>query len=589
MSVITGEKEFLKGKEQVKCEELESDNSLAFRWFDNKVAAGKTMKKRLRFINSGWRSFNVIALLLIACSLKLNAQVRQTEMPKLVKTNGRHALIVDGKPYLILGGQAHNSSAWPGIMPQVWTAVDQLHANTLEVPIYWENIEPERGKFDFAVIDMLLQQARQHQKRLVLLWFATWKNGSNHYMPGWMKREAAKYPNIIGAKGQFIDSPSPHPDATLQADIAAFKAVMNHLKIADKQHTVIMMQVENEPGSWDTVRDFSPLAQQLFGQQVPAALLRPEILKELNHSKVTQGTWKQVFGDDADEYFHAWSVAYFIGKVAAAGKAVYPLPMYANAALRDPFTNPKPPSYESGGPTDNVIAIWKAAAPALDLVAPDIYLSGSEKILKVLELYDRPDNALFVPEAGLQAEKAKYLFPVLARGGIGYSPFGIDENNEKITEAQLKSSLSPFSQDYEVLAGVADLMAGWVYDGKVKAVVEHDDQAVQTLDLGLWEAKVAFGVIDRNVIKPNTVPTGRLLFVQLNPNKFIAIGSLCNLTFKPIKQNLGKAWQYIKVEEGYYKNGVFQSLRILNGDETDWGGPRFDHRTTVLKIELVTR
>jgi beta-galactosidase GanA len=528
-----------------------------------------------------------LAILLVAVSISSWAQ--NQDLPKITKINGRNTFLVDGKPFLMLGGQAHNSSAWPRIMPQVWKAVDKLHANTLEVPIYWENIEPEQGKFDFSVIDTLLTQARQHKKRLVLLWFATWKNGSNHYMPEWMKRDAEKYPNIKGKNGQLIDSPSPHAEATLEADIKAFKAVMAHLKAADPQHTVIMVQVENEPGSWDTVRDFSPLAQKLFGQQVPAALLKPEILKELNHNKILKGTWQQVFGEDADEYFHAWSVARFIGLVAAAGKAIYPLPMYANAALRDPLTKPRPPSYESGGPTDNVIAIWKAAAPALDLVAPDIYLSGSEKILKVIELYDRPDNALFVPEAGLQVEKAKYLYPVLAHGGIGYSPFGIDANNEPKTDEELAASLSPFSQDYEVLAGMAGEIAQWINQDKVKAVVEHEDHAEQPLDLGLWQAKVTFGNIDRNMIKPNEIPTGRLMVVQLKENQFILIGSLCNITFKPLKANLGKAWQYLKVEEGYYQNGKFESLRILNGDETDWGGPRFDKRTTLLKVELVAR
>ena len=547
------------------------------------------MLKMNKFINLKTTGKFILPVILVALSFNVIAQGQDSNMPKIVSNNGRHALMVDGKPFLILGGQAHNSSAWPGMLPQVWNAVDKLHANTLEVPIYWENIEPEQGRFNFSLIDTLLLQAKQHNKKLVLLWFATWKNGSNHYMPKWMKQDAAKYPNIIGVKGQPIDSPSPHATPTLEADIKAFEAVMSHLKNADKQHTVIMIQVENEPGSWDTIRDYSPMAQKAFGEQVPAVLLKPEILKELKHGNILKGTWRQVFGEDADEYFQAWSVARFIGLVAAAGKAVYPLPMYANAALRDPLTNPKPPSYESGGPTDNVIAIWKAAAPALDLLAPDIYLSGSDKILKVLELYGRPDNALFIPEVGLQAEKAKYLYSVLAYGGIGYSPFGIDANNEEITEDELAASLSPFSQDYKVLSGMGNVMAEWVYQGKVKAAVEHDDHAEQILDLGLWQAKIAFGSINRNVIKPNTTPTGRAMIVQLEPNKFIVVGSLCNITFKPLKQNLNKPWQYLKVEEGHYKNGTFEPLRILNGDETDWGGPRFDKRTTLLQIELVTR
>jgi beta-galactosidase GanA len=208
------------------------------------------------------------------------------------------------------------------------------------VPIYWEQIEPQENQFTFSLVDTLLLQARQHNKKLVLLWFATYKNGSNHYMPGWMKQDARNYPNIVNAKGDPIDSPSPNTTATMEADTKAFKAVMKHLKATDPQHTVIMVQLENESGSWGSVRDYSPHIQKLIDAPVPAELLKPEIQKALHANQATQGSWKQVFGDRADEYFQAWSIASFIGRVAAAGKAAYPLPVYVNAALREPLTNP---------------------------------------------------------------------------------------------------------------------------------------------------------------------------------------------------------------------------------------------------------
>ncbi len=57
-NVITGQKEFFKGIGQVKFEGLESDNPLAFRWYDeNRVIAGKTMKDHLRFACAYWHSF----------------------------------------------------------------------------------------------------------------------------------------------------------------------------------------------------------------------------------------------------------------------------------------------------------------------------------------------------------------------------------------------------------------------------------------------------------------------------------------------------------------------------------------------------
>ena len=406
-----------------------------------------------------------------------------------------------------------------------------------------------------------------------------------------MKRDAVKYPNIRGKNGQPIDSPSPHAYATLQADIKAFKALMTYLAQTDQQRQVIMVQVENESGSWGSIRDYSAEAQKLFDAAVPAKLLDPVLLKALNVPVVTGGSWREVFGDRADEYFQAWYTASFIGQVAAAGKSVYPLPLYTNAALRDPLTNPTANNYESGGPTDNVIPIWKAAAPALDLVAPDIYLSGSERILKVLELYNRPDNALFVPEVGLSEERAKYLFEVIARGGIGFSPFGIDDNGTAETAAQTAKRLAPFAMEYAALGPLIKKLAIQATEGKISSVVEHDDHADQVINLGSWELVVKFGGDGRANAAPLYTPeaTGKLLVVKLDENKYLLIGSRCHVVFKPADQNAGRVWQYLKVEEGSYSNGKFVPARILNGDETDWGGPGFGDKPSITQISLVVR
>jgi len=528
--------------------------------------------------------------LYIITTVTVYAQVKAVPIPQLIEKNGRHALLVDGQPFLILGGQAHNSSAWTGMMPQVWSAIETMHANTLEVPIYWEQIESQQGKYDFSLVNMLLKQARERKVHLVLLWFATWKNGSNHYMPEWMKSDAAKYPNITGKNGQPKDSPSPHTQVAMQADAKAFAEVMKYLKKADPQHTVLMVQVENEPGAWDSVRDYSAEANKLFEGQVPAELLKPEILKALNKIVGARGTWKEVFDKDADEYFHAWSVARYIETVAAAGKAVNSLPLYVNAALRDPISNPSANTYESGGPTDNVLPIWKAAAPSIDLLAPDIYLPESEKALKIIELYDRPDNALFVPEIGSGEKFTRYFYPLLAHGGIGFSPFGIDdpEHSGGETKAETEIRLASIAQEYKMAQPMMRELAKWSFEGLIKSVVEHEDHTLQTIDLGAWEATVTFGT-SRNAEVSPTRPYGKAMVVQLGENEFLLIGTLCHFTFKPLGVNAGKAWQYLKVEEGQYENGKFKLLRIRNGDETDWGGPRFGEVPVVLRTTLVVR
>jgi len=521
----------------------------------------------------------------------------QHPMPVIIEKNGRHALLVDGKPYFVLGGQAHNSSAWPALLPHLWTAVEELHANTLEVPVYWEQLEPEEGRFDFSLVDTLLMQARAHHTRLVLLWFATWKNGSDHYMPAWMKMQAAKYPNCVGAGGGEIDSPSPIAETTLEADKKAFAALMRQLKKADPDHTVIMAQVENEPGAWGTVRDYSAAAQKLFERPVPKELMQPGVLRALGHPGAAQtpgqpgapaaGSWQSVFGADADEYFQAWSIAHFIGEVAAAGKTEYPLPLYVNVALRDPLTHPAANTYESGGATDNVIPIYKIAAPAIDLVAPDIYLPENDKCLKVIDLYTRPDNSLFVPEAALTGDKVKYLYAVLAHGGIGFSPFGIDDNGGESPDAP--DSVAAFAAEYSILAQLLPELAGWAAQGKISALLEPDDHGIQTLDLDGWQASAIFGAGRGDHRHPNARSTGKLLIIQQDRHTFLVTGTLARITFKPTGDNKGKAWQYLRVEEGSYENGGFKASRLLNGDETDWGGPAFGPAPTLLRITLNTR
>jgi hypothetical protein len=350
-----------------------------------------------------------------------------------------------------------------------------------------------------------------------------------------------------------------------------------------------MVQVQNEPGSWGSVRDYSASARKLFEDQVPQELLNPEVLKALKKPIDAKGTWQEVFGNDADEYFHAWSVAKYVGYVAAAGKAVNKLPLYANAALRDPISNPSASTYESGGPTDNVIPIWKAAAPAIDLLAPDIYMSDSERALKVIELYSRPDNALFVPEIGISDEYARYFYAVLAQGGIGFSPFGIDDNGQGATEAENTDRLAALAKEYAIAAPMMRELAKWAFEGKIKAVVEREDHTEQTIDLGAWQAVVSFSALAGRTSLINTRPIGKAMVIQLGENEFILIGTLCRFTFRTAGANAGKAWQYLKVEEGKYENGTFKLLRIRNGDETDWGGPRIGTFPVILRTTLITR
>lgn len=516
---------------------------------------------------------------------KQDKRAAAAPIPKLVTENGRHALLVDGEPFLILGAQVNNSSNYPAALPSVWPAIEKLDPNTVMVPIAWEQIEPKEGTFDFSFLDTLLAQARERDKRLILLWFATWKNNGPNYAPAWVKLDNKRFPRVVAADGRTLNSLSPLGQATLEADRKAFRQLMRHLKQADPQRTVIMVQVENEPGTYGSSRDFSPLAQQVFDKPVPAALVKG--------SNKPPGTWRQVFGKDADEYFHAWHVAKFIDQVAVAGKAEYPLPMYVNAALRDPFTPNLPGEYESGGPTDNVLDIYKIAAPSIDLLVPDIYMREYDKYTTVLDRYSRPDNALFVGETGNDVPFARYFFPALGQQAIGWAPFGIDftrYSNWPLGARRMDDeTLAPFVLNYKLVKPAARVIAKQSFAGKVHGTAEQAGEPEQQLKLNeRWNATVTYGVPQfwfTGPPKGNPEPSGAALIVELGPDEFLVTGYHSRVTIYPARDDMRMI--YDRVEEGTYENGQWKFMRVWNGDQTDYG-LNFSSAVQMLRVKLAT-
>jgi hypothetical protein len=508
-------------------------------------------------------------------------------LPAIVEKDGRFALIVDGSPYLMLGVQANNSSAWPDYLEKVWPAAETLHANTVELPVYWEQIEATHGNFDFSTVDLMLKQAREHHLRLVLLWFGTWKNGSSHYTPEWIKLDQAKYPFVLGKDGQTVDSPSTFSPARLEADKTAFRALMRHLKETDGQRTVLMVQVENEAGVWGGVRDYGAEAEKAFAGPVPEKLV-----KGLGKAP---GSWRQVFGDDADETFQAWYIADYIEQVAAAGKQEYPLPLYVNAALRDPFHPGKAPAYESGAPTDNNIRLWKIAAPSISIVAPDIYLPEYAKYIKSIELYKRTNNPLLIPETGNSAEFARYVFAAIGQGAIGWAPFGLDlsrySNQTQGPEAMEASALKPVAQQFTLLAPIARRLAKGNLEGKVRGTSEDPEKHVQTLDFERWQAVVSYGMPSfGNGMQPrgNSSADGGVVLLQLGPDEFLVAGHHARLDFTPTFAP-GKKRFWLTVEEGSYDAaGKWKLARLWNGDQTDYGLNLKSDENVLLRVRLTT-
>lgn len=538
------------------------------------------MPLRTTLFRCSLRTASAIAVLLAAALSSASA----AEPPRLVEKNGRYALLVDGKPFLILGGQIHNSSAWPSELPQVWESMAALHANTIEAPVYWEQMEPQPGKFDFTSVDAVVDGARDHNLHVVLLWFGTWKNGNMHYVPTWVKADTARFPRVIRPDGQPIDVLSPLSRNTLDSDKTAFTALMRHLKqIDDDRHSVILIQVENESGNIGSVRDFSAEASRLFAGPVP-----PELLQKTGRQP---GTWQQVFGADADEMFQVWYQSQYINEIAAAGKREFAIPYYINVWLDYPAAElpqrqlEQPGiAYPSGGAVQKLIGLWRKLAPSLDMIGPDIYADDSQFYRETMDVYRRPDNPLWIPETGRSDSFAKFFFSALGRGAIGFSPFGVDRTGWNILG---DDPWNAHARNFALIGPMDREIAQLEFDGQLKTAVEEPGEATQELDFGAWQATVAFGFPQPDGRRaPGTKDAhGAALVAQLGPDEFLVTGLDASISFHLPGKLPWIRSQILTAEQGAYENGVWKPIRLWNGDETD-RGLCFSHAPAVVRVTM---
>jgi hypothetical protein len=510
---------------------------------------------------------------------------KAADAPKFVEKDGRWALLVDGRPYLMLGGQVHNSSAWPTELSRVWKALAELHANTVEAPVYWEQIEPQPGKFSWDNVDLLVKGAREHNLHVVLLWFGTWKNGNMHYVPEWVKTDTNRFPRVIRADGEPIDVLSASSRSNLEADKAAFTALVRHLKALDgDQHTILLVQVENESGIIGSPRDFSPESNKEFAGQVPADMLAAA------HKQ--PGTWREVFGGEADELFQLYHQAHYLDEIAAAGKAEFDIPLYMNVWLSYPPAElperqaPIPGiQYPSGGAVQRWVGLWRTLAPSVNAIAPDIYGDDAGFVRAVLAAYHRPDNPLLVPEIAKRDSFARYDFLALGEGAVGIAPFGIDPRGWNILG---DVPAAAHARNFALLAPMAREIATLNFEGKLKASMEEVGRAQQQLDFGSWQATISYGFPQQDGRRPpgTNDAHGVALVAQLGQDEFLVTGVDVSVSFHLPGRLPGMRMQILAAEEGSYQDGVWKRVRLWNGDETDRGLQFQADDAAVVRVKL---
>ena len=436
----------------------------------------------------------------------------------------------------------------------------------------------------FTNMDRIVEGARSHNLRVVLLWFGTWKNGNMHYVPAWVKTDAKRFPRVIRPDGEPIDVLSPLSRNTLEADKTAFVTLMRHLKqIDDEQHTVLLIQVENESGNIGSVRDNSPEANRAFAGRVPSDLLTAA------HKQ--PGTWSQVFGADADEMFQFYYQAKYINEIAAAGKAEFAIPCYVNVWLDYPPAElPQRQldmpgiGYPSGGAVQKLVGLWHALSSSIDLIGPDIYTDDSPFYRETMQAYQRPDNPLWIPETGRSDGFGKFFFYALGKGAIGFSPFGVDQSGWNILGDE---PWNAHARNFALVAPMSREIAQLEFDGKLKTAVEEPGQTAQEVDFGQWQATVAFGFPQPDGRRaPGTKDAhGAAVVAQLGPDEFLVTGVDASISFHLPRKLPWTRSEIITAEQGGYENGVWKGQRLWNGDETD-RGLCFHEKPEVVRVRL---
>lgn len=521
---------------------------------------------------------------------------------KIVKNVGRNFLSVHGKPMLILGGELGNSAV---------TSPKDIHVNiekiagkglnTLLVPAYWDLLEPREGIFDFSLVDTIIDQAKEKDIKVVILWFGAWKNSMSCYAPEWVKKDTGRYPRAYTETGKPMEILSVFSDEVYNSDSKAFKKLLRHIREYDRDNTVIMVQVENEIGMLESPRDFSGLANAEYDKGVPEKLiqylcsnlnsLHPSLLEKWkNNGMKTSGSWKDIFGEDiyTDEYFMAWNYGKYIEKLVEEGNEIIAIPFYLNAAMNS--RERKPGEYPSAGPLPHLKDIWMAAAPSVDFISPDIYDSGFEKWV---DCYDFDGNTVFVPEVKRDLNNPAQTYYVIGHhNALGISPFAIENGDEEYFDK--------LSRAYETLHELLPLLSDSKYfqwiDGVLltaenPTTVINDDSVKISLSHYFtlpWDSRAAF--------KDNWNDAGAIL-IKISPDEYLLAGTGVVVKFEHEKeisqsQSLGEDGfvstgnQNVKIkkidntprigilsveEVNINPDGTLSRIRSFNGDETHQG------------------
>jgi hypothetical protein len=559
------------------------------------------------------------------CALAISAAQAQTKpanpaIPHLEKRGLATQLIVDGKQFLVLGAEPPTSATsnleYLRYMMQVMA--DTGHQNSAAIAIGWSWIEPEKGKYDFRIVDAMIKDARQTHLRIVLVWFGSWKNGLSSFAPAWVKADQDQFPRAQMGDGRSLETLSTFSANNWEADARAFAALMRHIREVDQSHQVILVQVENEIGILGDTRDRSPQANQAFAAPIPAELMdylnkhKDELLPELRTvweaaGFKTSGTWEDVFGKGpkTDEIFMSWNYARYVNRVTEAGKKEYPIPMFVNVWLGPDWGLN---GYPRGEAEDHVQDIWRVGAPSVDMFCPDAYLSSSatqgvaDAMIDLTKRYTRSGNIFFTVEANSDSRGAAHAFYAIGQHrAIGYtgmgegglldwftktgmnmpavvtppgagSPetlygFGGPGSSKPLPPPPPEYEQQALSQAFLVLSQIAPQILAHQTNGTIAGVALDDHRTSERVKLGNYILNVGFPT-GRRAPDVAPEPVGYGLFMEVGPDEYLLAGNNLLITFTPDTPGPPIAGLAVQEAGRFDANGKWVATHFLGGDDT---------------------
>lgn len=504
------------------------------------------------------------------------------------------SLIVDGRPFLAIGGELHNSSSSDAAyLAEQLSRLATVGINTVLVSVSWAEVERTEGDFDFRLVDALIAQARGAGLRLGVIWFGAFKNALSTYAPTWVRADTARFPRAV-----LQEEPLPTPFSyagsmakpalsafsaeLVAADARAFAAFIGHLTAIDDAGTVIMIQVENEIGLLGSARDRSAPALAAWNAAVPDVVVElarndadalPAGIAEAVLAGPAGAAWSQLTGNDDDiqETFMAWAFGSYVETIAAPMRSSTCIPFFANAWLGPQPGQDRPGQYPSGGPTARMLGLWQAVAPSLDWVSPDIYIDDARP---VLEAYAQRGNPLFVPESRFSA--GDLFLAVGALDAIGYCAFGLEDGRDGALFFEAARSLlalgdrileqRPRGNVWGFALGAHEESATHLF-GDVRLTVRNGPGlfARMLLDVGV---QLPDPEPSPSETRPGAIPSpgddrSFGIVIRTGPDRFIVAGQAALFDFAADEGTV----EIDEVRELVLDDGELRPARFLNGDE----------------------